>query len=390
MPSERATSTRPSPAGRRRGRPARRPGADRSRRGPALLRRAVRRVPGLPLEVLELTTGRDRAAVRWRAHGTFAGPGDFQGFVANGAKMTLEGCDVLTVRDDLIRTTTPTSTAATSPVNWASCRRWARAEARLTSSRTHGRRCRHAQRGRRRADRRRGLGRPRRLPDEDDERVPDRGRRRRHVFDAGVRRWAARCGSRARLGGAKRVVLGHADADHRGAAPRARRAGLLPPGRAAAAESPTHGATTGTSRSSIPTAASAAPVAATWDGGAVAVAGHGRRGRRDRRLPGDRSARPRARTDRPVPGVRPPGAGVRLRLHARSSDRAQAAADVPHPAFDADVEQARASIRKLAELEPSAVWPGHGEPVTGDVSGSCAPPRRRPVVTARTHPEAGR
>ena len=42
---------------------------------------------------------------------------------------------------------------------------------------------------------------------------------------------------------------------------------------------------------------------------------------------------------------------------------------LPHPAFDADVEQARASIRKLAELEPSAVWAGHGEPVTGDVSG---------------------
>ena len=40
---------------------------------------------------------------------------------------------------------------------------------------------------------------------------------------------------------------------------------------------------------------------------------------------------------------------------------------VPHPAFDADVEQARASIRKLAAMAPSAAWAGHADPVTGDV-----------------------
>jgi glyoxylase-like metal-dependent hydrolase (beta-lactamase superfamily II) len=42
---------------------------------------------------------------------------------------------------------------------------------------------------------------------------------------------------------------------------------------------------------------------------------------------------------------------------------------IPHPAFDADIEQARASIRKLAELGPSIVWAGHADPVTGDVVG---------------------
>jgi hypothetical protein len=41
---------------------------------------------------------------------------------------------------------------------------------------------------------------------------------------------------------------------------------------------------------------------------------------------------------------------------------------VPHPAFNADTEQARASIRKLAELDPSAAWAGHADPVTGDVA----------------------
>ena len=42
-------------------------------------------------------------------------------------------------------------------------------------------------------------------------------------------------------------------------------------------------------------------------------------------------------------------------------------ARVPLAAFNQDTEQARASIRKLAALEPAAAWPGHADPVTGDV-----------------------
>ena len=45
------------------------------------------------------------------------------------------------------------------------------------------------------------------------------------------------------------------------------------------------------------------------------------------------------------------------------------AAAVPHAAFNLDTEQARAprsaSSRRSA---PSAAWPGHAEPVTGDVA----------------------
>ncbi|MGZ4295206.1 MAG: ester cyclase, partial [Solirubrobacteraceae bacterium] len=58
--------------------------------------------PDFDLEVLELTTARQRTAVRWRARGTFAGPGTFQGFAPNHASLVLEGCDVVTVVDDLI------------------------------------------------------------------------------------------------------------------------------------------------------------------------------------------------------------------------------------------------------------------------------------------------
>ena len=58
--------------------------------------------PDFKLEVVELTTYRGRTAVRWRARGTFAGPGRFMDFVPNGARINIQGCDVVTVQDDLI------------------------------------------------------------------------------------------------------------------------------------------------------------------------------------------------------------------------------------------------------------------------------------------------
>src|ERR1700756_4508328 len=58
--------------------------------------------PDFQLEIIELTTYRDRTAVRWRATGTFAGPGEFQGFAPKGARIEIEGCDVVRVRDERI------------------------------------------------------------------------------------------------------------------------------------------------------------------------------------------------------------------------------------------------------------------------------------------------
>ena len=43
------------------------------------------------------------------------------------------------------------------------------------------------------------------------------------------------------------------------------------------------------------------------------------------------------------------------------------AAHVPEPMYNFDTDQARASIRKLAALEPAAAWSGHDRPLTGDV-----------------------
>ena len=45
---------------------------------------------------------------------------------------------------------------------------------------------------------------------------------------------------------------------------------------------------------------------------------------------------------------------------------------LPLDAFNLDTEQARASVRKVIALRPSALWPGHAEPLTGDVAAQLA------------------
>ena len=104
-PSPRATWTRWPRAGRAGGidriaplepRPA------RARRGALLLRPDLHRVPDMRFEVLDVVAARNQAAVRWHATGTFCG-GPFQGIEPTGARIELEGIDLLTVEDGLIQ-----------------------------------------------------------------------------------------------------------------------------------------------------------------------------------------------------------------------------------------------------------------------------------------------
>jgi hydroxyacylglutathione hydrolase len=44
------------------------------------------------------------------------------------------------------------------------------------------------------------------------------------------------------------------------------------------------------------------------------------------------------------------------------------AARVPHPAFNRDTHLARASIKKLRELEATSLWTGHARHLTGDIA----------------------
>ena len=58
--------------------------------------------PDFALEVVELTTVPDPHGGSLAGTGTFAGPGTFQGFSPNHARIAIEGCDVVTVEDELI------------------------------------------------------------------------------------------------------------------------------------------------------------------------------------------------------------------------------------------------------------------------------------------------
>lgn len=58
--------------------------------------------PDFRFEVLELVGSGEHAAARWRAKGTFTGPGRFQGVAPTGAAIELEGCDMFRVVDERI------------------------------------------------------------------------------------------------------------------------------------------------------------------------------------------------------------------------------------------------------------------------------------------------
>jgi hydroxyacylglutathione hydrolase len=42
---------------------------------------------------------------------------------------------------------------------------------------------------------------------------------------------------------------------------------------------------------------------------------------------------------------------------------------LPEEMYNYDTEQARASLRKLAALDPAVAWPGHANALSGDVRG---------------------
>lgn len=58
--------------------------------------------PDFALEVLEIVVEGTKAAVRWRTECTFDGSGSFLGLKPNGARVVLEGFDLLTVADGRI------------------------------------------------------------------------------------------------------------------------------------------------------------------------------------------------------------------------------------------------------------------------------------------------
>jgi predicted ester cyclase len=58
--------------------------------------------PDFSFEILDIVETGEKAAVHWHATGGFDGAGRFEGLDPNGARIDLQGCDVLTVRNGLI------------------------------------------------------------------------------------------------------------------------------------------------------------------------------------------------------------------------------------------------------------------------------------------------
>ena len=192
------------------------------------------------------------------------------------------------------------------------------------------------------------------------------------VFDAGIKAMTRHVAEVGRvIGGINRVVLGHAHSDHRGAAPGAGAPVWCHEDEQQYAEGDPQPYF---DFSTLPAWTKAGPVRAVypyllkmWDGGPVRI---------DRTLKeGD-----------PVAGfevVHFPGHAPGMIGLWRERDRLGLVSDtfytldptsgefghprIPLSPFNLDTEQARASIRKLAALEPSLAWAGHADPLRGDV-----------------------
>jgi hydroxyacylglutathione hydrolase len=192
------------------------------------------------------------------------------------------------------------------------------------------------------------------------------------VFDAGIQAMTKHVADVGRImGGINRIVLGHAHSDHRGAASGVQAPVWSHEDEAQYAEGDPEPYF---DFSTLPTWSKAGPVRAAyphmlkiWDGGPVRI---------DRTLnEGDTVAG--------FEVVHLPGHAPGLIGLWREADRVALASDtfytldattgdfgpprVPRSEFNLDTEQARASIRKLAALEPRLAWSGHADPLSGDV-----------------------
>ena len=325
--------------------------------------------PDLQFEIVSMTVERDRAACRWEARGTFTGA-PFQGIAPTGASVTIEGVDVLTVRDGLIISNdvfTDGMTVARQlglmPPDGS------RVDKALKSAFNVRTRLLAALGGAHAEDVADGVwllrgGFPGRTMNVYFVRDGDGVL----VFDAGVRSMTAAVrAAGAQLGGITRVVLGHGHVDHRGTAGALGVPVLCHPLERSDAEG--DGGLSYFHQDLLnPVGRLLMPrMLARWDGGPVTIS--------DTVAEGDQIAGFEVIH---LPGHAPGMIGL-----WRAADRLALTSDcfytldpqtgrkggprVPHAAFNHDTAQARDSIRKLAALEPAAAWPGHADPVLGDV-----------------------
>jgi glyoxylase-like metal-dependent hydrolase (beta-lactamase superfamily II)/predicted ester cyclase len=326
-------------------------------------------LPDLHFEILSTTTEGDRCAMQWKMTGTLAGPLPFNGIAPTGDTVTFEGIDLVTVHDGSIYSidaftdtmTLPRQIGMMPPLNSS-------AEQRMIGA--FNLKTRLA-----------------RLPENDARPIAPgvwlvQGQPGRcnvyllrdgdgiTLFDAGARTMTKAVASAgAKLGGIQRVVLGHGHTDHRGSAPGLGVPVLCHPDEVQDAEGSGGFRYWPADLGGLPTPQRQIHRLLhrlAWDGGPVKISGTVREG--------DQIADFRV--------VELPGHAPGLIGLWRESDRLALVSDcfytldmwgrdcAPHLPLDLynyDTEQARASLLKLAALEPAAAWAGHAEPVTGDV-----------------------
>ncbi len=328
--------------------------------------------PDFALEVRSTITEGDRSAVHWTATATHLG--SLWGVEATGARVTFEGIDLLTVRDgQIVRNDAVADTLSIARQLGLVPPAGSTAEQRLFSAFNTKTRVERRAVARRELERvadgvwllRGGVPRTMNVYLLEDEGGGVT------LYDAGIRSMThALAEAAAPLGGINRIVLGHADADHRGAAPGLHVPVYCHPADREAAEGPEPvRAYHRLDRLGIPARYVYRRLMTFWDGGAVRIDGTIEEGDE-------------------VSGFRVvhlPGHAPGLIALWREADRLALTSDcfyvidpetslkrppgVPHAAFNEDTEQARASMRKLAALDPAAAWPGHADPVVGDVRG---------------------
>jgi len=327
-------------------------------------------IPDFSLQITDLIAQDDLAAVHWRATGTFAGSQPWQGIEPNGASLNIQGVDFLRVRDGRIVRNDA------YPDNMSVARQ-------LGLLPAQGSRAEHgmysAVNARTRLERRIAGAEPEPVAEgvwlvrggfpmktmnvyliRDGDGVM--------LFDAGIRAMTRSVAATGlSLGGITRVLLGHAHADHRGAAPGLNVPVLCHEADRADAESDGGSHYFDFSKLNALGRFLMPRLLRSWDGGPVTIA--------ETVKEGDEIAGFRVIH---LPGHAPGMIGL-----WREADRVALTSDcfytldpqtgrkgpprVPHVAFNQDTEQARQSIRKLAEMEPAAAWPGHADPLTGDV-----------------------
>ena len=331
----------------------------------------IEAMPDMRMEVVDTVSEGERCAVQWTITGTFAGPGSISGAKPTGHPLKFEGVDVLTVRDGLVQANDafPDGLGVARQIGLMPPQ-GSIAERGLMGAFNAKTKVANmsAQDAKLVAE---GVwvvqGQPGRcnvylIEDESVGGVT--------MYDAGARTMVrAVAGAGAKLGGIKRIVLGHGHTDHRGTAPGLGVPVLCHPDEVQDAEGSGGFRYWPEGLVGLPTPQRQIHRVLhrfAWDGGPVKIAGTLQEGDE-------------------VAGFKV----IDLSGHApgqiglwRESDRLALVSDcfytlemwgrscpphVPGRMFNYDTEQAQASIRKLAEMEPAAAWPGHAKPVTGDV-----------------------